>query len=184
MPLFSTCLKNQPGAAAGGLTLDTPLPAGDAKNGQALFASQGCAACHSLKPDEKLVGPSLAGIATRAGDRIKAADYKAKATTGELYIRESIVQPGAYVMPGFVDGVMPQDYGKAKLSAQDLALAGGSFFFLFFFASPDSDFVDSGSSAIASPPLNCRHPPVRCRARPARLAVNRRRTDGPAPFRP
>jgi len=25
------------------------------------------------------------------------------------------------VVPSFLDGVMPQDYGKAKLSAQDLA---------------------------------------------------------------
>jgi mono/diheme cytochrome c family protein len=110
-----------PGGQAVGTSLDMPLPQGNADNGQKLFASQGCAACHSLKPDEKLVGPSLAGIAMRAGDRIKAADYKAKATTGELYIRESIVQPGAYVIPGFPDGVMPQDFGKVKLSAQDLA---------------------------------------------------------------
>jgi len=110
-----------PSAQAVGTSLDTPLPAGVADNGQKIFAAQGCAACHSLKPDEKLVGPSLAGVATRASDRIKAADYKAKATTGELYIRESIVQPSAYVMPGFPDGVMPQDFGKVKLSAQDLA---------------------------------------------------------------
>jgi mono/diheme cytochrome c family protein len=116
----------QPTAAPGvtgpgvGTALDTPLPAGVADNGQKLFASQGCAACHSLKPDEKIVGPSLAGIATRAGDRIKAADYKGKATSAELYIHESIVQPGAYVVPGFADGIMPQDFGK-KLNAQDLA---------------------------------------------------------------
>ena len=110
-----------PAGQAVGTALDTPLPAGVADNGQKLFAAQGCAACHSLKPDEKLVGPSLAGVAARAGDRIKTADYKAKATTGELYLRESIVQPGAYVTPGFPDGVMPQDYGKAKLNAQDLA---------------------------------------------------------------
>jgi mono/diheme cytochrome c family protein len=110
-----------PSAQAVGTALDTPLPAGVADNGQKIFAAQGCAACHSLKPDEKLVGPSLAGIATRAGDRVKAADYKGKTTTGELYIRESIVQPSAYVVPGFSDGVMPQDFGKVKLSAQDLA---------------------------------------------------------------
>jgi nitric oxide reductase subunit C len=110
-----------PSVQAVGTALDTPLPAGVADNGQKVFAAQGCTACHSLKPDEKLVGPSLAGVAARAGDRIKAADYKGKATTGELYLRESIVQPGAYVVPGFPDGVMPQDYGKAKLSPQDLA---------------------------------------------------------------
>lgn len=104
-----------------GTALDTALPQGNADNGKNLFAAQGCAACHSLKPGEKIVGPSLAGIATRAGETIKSPDYKGKATTGELYIRESIVQPSAYVAPGFPDGVMPKDFGTAKLSAQDLA---------------------------------------------------------------
>jgi mono/diheme cytochrome c family protein len=104
-----------------GVALDTPLPQGNADNGKSLFTAQGCAACHSLKPGEKIVGPSLAGIATRAGDTIKAADYKGKATTGELYIHESIVQTSAYVVPGYPDGVMPKDFGTAKLSAQDLA---------------------------------------------------------------
>jgi mono/diheme cytochrome c family protein len=104
-----------------GTALDTPLPPGNVDGGKNLFTSQDCAACHSLKPGEKIVGPSLSGIATRAGDSIKAPDYKGKATTGELYIRESIVQPGAYVVPGFPDGVMPKDFGTAKLSAQDLA---------------------------------------------------------------
>ncbi len=104
-----------------GTALDTALPQGNADNGKNLFTTQGCAACHSLKPGEKIVGPSLAGIATRAGDTIKAADYKGKATTGELYIHESIVQTSAYVVPGYPDGVMPKDFGTAKLSAQDLA---------------------------------------------------------------
>ena len=72
------------GAVAGGLTLDTPLPAGNAKNGQALFASQGCAACHSLKPDEKIVGPSLSGIGKTAADRIKAADYHRQGDHGRV----------------------------------------------------------------------------------------------------
>lgn len=109
----------QPAAVAGGLTLDTPLPAGNAKNGQALFASQGCAACHSLKPGEKIVGPSLAGIGKTAADRIKAPDYKGKATTGELYVKESILDPSAYIVPGFPDAML-KDF-DTKLNAQQLA---------------------------------------------------------------
>jgi len=104
-----------------GTALDTALPQGNVDNGQKLFASQGCAACHSLQPDVRIVGPSLAGIATRTADRIKASDYKGQAKTGDQYIRESIVQPSAYVVPGFPDGIMPKDFGTAKLSAQDLA---------------------------------------------------------------
>ena len=104
-----------------GTALDTALPQGNADNGKALFTSQGCAACHSLKPDEKIVGPSLAGVATRAADRIKAADYKGQAKSPDQYIRESIVQSGAYIVPTYVDGLMPKDYGAAKLDAQGLA---------------------------------------------------------------
>jgi cytochrome c oxidase cbb3-type subunit 2 len=112
---------SQPGAVTGGLTLDTPLPSGNAQNGQALFASQGCAACHSLKPDEKIVGPSLAGIGKTSADRIKAPDdgHKGKATTAELYIEESILDPSAYVVPGFPDA-MVKDFPK-KLNTQQLA---------------------------------------------------------------
>lgn len=104
-----------------GVALDTSLPAGNADNGKNLFTAQGCAACHSLKPDEKIVGPSLAGIATRSSERIKASDYKGQATTGEQYIRESIVQTSAYIVPTYSDGLMPKDYGTAKLDAQGLA---------------------------------------------------------------
>jgi len=104
-----------------GVALDTPLPQGNADNGKNLFTAQGCSACHSLKPDEKIVGPSLAGVATRAGDRIKAADYKGQAKSGEAYICESIVQTGAYIVPTYADGLMPKDFGTAKLDAQGLA---------------------------------------------------------------
>jgi nitric oxide reductase subunit C len=84
-----------------------------------LFASQGCGACHSLKPGEKIVGPSLAGVGKTAADRIKAADYHGKATTGELYLKESILDPSAYIVPGFPDAML-KDFAK-KLNAQQLA---------------------------------------------------------------
>ncbi len=109
----------RPGAVAGGLTLDTPLPAGNAQTGQRLFSSQGCAACHSLKPEEKIVGPSLAGIGKTALTRVKAPDYAGKATVAETYIKESILDPSAYVVPGFPD-TMLKDFAQ-KLNAQQLA---------------------------------------------------------------
>lgn len=89
------------------------LPKGDATAGQAVFTSAGCAACHSLEPDKKIVGPSQVGIATRAATR--KPGYSA-----ELYIYESITRPSAYVVEGFDDGVMPKTF-KDTLPAQDLA---------------------------------------------------------------
>lgn len=89
------------------------LPQGDAAAGQAIFTSAGCAACHSLDPEVKIVGPSQAGAATRAATR--KPGYPA-----ELYLYESVTQPGAYLVEGFADGVMPPDF-KTKLTPQELA---------------------------------------------------------------
>lgn len=108
-----------PGAQGAGLTLDTPLPTGNADNGKALFESQSCAACHSLKPGQTIIGPSLSGVGKEAAERIKAADYKGKATSVETYLKESILDPSAYIVPGFQDAML-KDFSR-KLSPQQLA---------------------------------------------------------------
>ncbi len=88
-------------------------PIGNAANGEALFAqptigtnnAPGCITCHSLEPDVVIVGPSQAGLATRAQSRVpgmSAADY----------IHQSIVEPNAYVVEGFAEGLMYQFYGQ------------------------------------------------------------------------
>ena len=63
----------------------------------------GCITCHSLEPDVVIVGPSQAGLATRAETRVpgmSAADY----------IRQSIVEPNAHIVEGFAEGLMYQNY--------------------------------------------------------------------------
>ena len=92
---------------------------GNAANGEKLFASNGCSACHSLKEGEKLVGPSLYHIGQAAANRVKSGDYTGKAKTAEEYLRESILDPNVYVAPGFAAGIMLQDFGQ-KLNAQDI----------------------------------------------------------------
>ena len=48
-----------------------------------------------------VVGPSLAGIGTRAGRAASTSpDYKGRREDAEDYIRESIVNPNAYMVPG------------------------------------------------------------------------------------
>ncbi|HEX7125617.1 MAG TPA: cytochrome c [Thermodesulfobacteriota bacterium] len=114
-----------PGANVGGAP---PAPASDdpVALGQALFNSQttGCAACHSVAPGVNLVGPSLAGIGTRAAERIKAPDYLGHATDAAGYIRESITDPNEYVLKGVTyssngRSLMPAQYGTT-LSPQQL----------------------------------------------------------------
>ncbi len=81
--------------------------AGNAEAGKALFAQQiigsnpGCITCHSLEPGKTLVGPSMAGIASRAGNTVSGQ-------SAEQYLRQSILEPDAYVVAGFQKGLMPK----------------------------------------------------------------------------
>jgi nitric oxide reductase subunit C len=70
--------------------------------GQAVFHAPvpGCFACHSTAPGVQMVGPSVAGIGGRADSVIAAPDYTGSATDAEGYIRESILDPNAYLVPG------------------------------------------------------------------------------------
>ena len=100
---------------------------GDAAAGQKLFQQTtlgkdkvpGCVTCHSVEPDKKLVGPSLAGIATDAANTVKEADYKGQAKTAQDWLRESITNPNADVPEGFQPNVMPQNL-KDELSSQEI----------------------------------------------------------------
>ncbi len=89
------------------------LPPGNADAAKSAFAGLPCAACHSLTPDVVVVGPSLAGVGTRAASR--KPGY-----SPELYIYESITNPGAYVVNGFSDGLMPKNF-KDILTPQQIS---------------------------------------------------------------
>ena len=77
----------------------------DAELGLELFESSqaGCTVCHSVDPGVELVGPNLSGVALVAGERVSGLD-------AEGYIRESILDPSAYVVEGFPDGQMLDIY--------------------------------------------------------------------------
>jgi nitric oxide reductase subunit C len=89
------------------------LPAGSTPRGRALFSqatirgTSGCVQCHSLARYKVIVGPSLWGVATRAGRIVQSPDYPGAATTAEQYLRESITRPDAHVTSGFAHSVMP-----------------------------------------------------------------------------
>jgi nitric oxide reductase subunit C len=69
-----------------------------------------CSTCHSLQPDVVIVGPSLAGIASRAGSRVAGL-------SAEEYIRTSIVHPSEFIVPGFQD-LMQKNFGDVLTSDQ------------------------------------------------------------------
>lgn len=102
-------------------------PGGDATTGKSLFeqavigpnSAPGCATCHSLQPDVTLVGPSQAHVASDAAEIIKSPNYTGSAKTVEEYLRESIVNPDAFVVEGFPKGVMYKNY-ENDLSEQEI----------------------------------------------------------------
>ncbi|MDP6100547.1 MAG: cytochrome c, partial [Dehalococcoidia bacterium] len=86
----------------GMLTLTpTPAPLSAAgPDGLILFKQLGCAACHTIEGvSTSSVGPDLTNIASVAGERQSG-------TSAEGYIKESLLNPGAFVVEGF-DPVMP-----------------------------------------------------------------------------
>jgi mono/diheme cytochrome c family protein len=94
-------------------TTAAPTPTANPANGKAIFAAQGCAACHTFTPagSKATIGPDL--------DHLAADTQKANRGSVAAYTKESIVDPNAYVVPKFPKGVMPQDFGT-KLSPSQL----------------------------------------------------------------
>jgi nitric oxide reductase subunit C len=87
--------------------------------GERLFrtVAPACNACHSIAPGVNMAGPSLAGVASRAEQRIASSEYKGKAKDAAGYIHEAIVDPSAYLVPGEMysaggTSFMPNTYGK------------------------------------------------------------------------
>jgi mono/diheme cytochrome c family protein len=83
------------------------LPKAEAGNpalGKALFVSEGCGGCHTLK---------AAGTSGKTGPDL---DTALKGKDAE-FIRESIVDPNAEIAQGFQQGIMPP-YGETLDSKQ------------------------------------------------------------------
>jgi mono/diheme cytochrome c family protein len=79
--------------------------------GRQLYRSMGCANCHEPNLIGQRLGPALEHIGT-------AAAARRPGLSAEEYIRQSILDPGAYVVPGYQDS-MPRDLGR-DLSPTDL----------------------------------------------------------------
>ena len=97
-----------------------PLSTGDEPIGQ-LFVQSGCAVCHTIPGIEAAKGRQGPKLELRLNGpkRLVDPNYNGTATTVREYIIESILNPGAYVVPGYPDRVMPRWYGK-KLNAKAL----------------------------------------------------------------
>jgi cytochrome c oxidase subunit 4 len=89
-----------PGAAS---RSDVALRSGNADAGKLVFQKFGCGACHTVAsfPGARgTVGPALDGLPERAAKRLPGM-------AGEAYIRQSVEDPGAYVVKGYLKLMPP-----------------------------------------------------------------------------
>ena len=79
--------------------------------GRQVYRQLGCASCHEPNLFGQRLGPPLDHVGTVTAERRPRM-------TAEAYLRESILDPGAYVVPGYQD-TMPRGLGR-DLSPTDL----------------------------------------------------------------
>jgi mono/diheme cytochrome c family protein len=94
-----------------------PPIVGDPERGQAIFRkgkgdAPPCSSCHALRPGTFTLGPIMQGISSRAGSRTPP-------TPAEEYLRQSILEPEAFLVPGFRPIMYPK-YAE-QLTLQDVA---------------------------------------------------------------
>lgn len=117
------------GAAVPGSNVGAPPPAPASDDpvalGEALFRQSppGCFACHSTAQGVNLAGPSLAGLAVHAEEIVSSPDYTGSAQDAAGYIRESIIEPNAYIVPGETysangNSFMPHNFGTSLTPEQ------------------------------------------------------------------
>ncbi len=100
--------------------MDVPLSTG-LEPLDKLFVQSGCAVCHTIPgiaPAKGRQGPKLV-LGITGPKRLADPNYHGKAESVREYIHESILNPGAYIVPGYSDRVMPRWYGR-RLNAKAL----------------------------------------------------------------
>ena len=114
--LYDGTMTLQPGAVVSLNGVDAP-PSASVTAGRALFteaslgSNAGCSICHSLG-DEVKVGPPLGNIGVIAESRVPGV-------SAEDYLRDSILEPDAYIVDGYPGGQMVPDYER-RLSTQEI----------------------------------------------------------------
>jgi len=88
-----------------------PRAADPIERGKQVYREKNCASCHQIGTDGGATGPALTHIGT-------VAETRKAGGSAEDYIREAVLQPGAYIVPGYPD-TMPRGLDRS-LSQEDL----------------------------------------------------------------
>lgn len=95
----------------------TPAAATGPRPPQQLFTAMGCSGCHKLDQDQTAdnigqPGPNMRNLPETAGQNVPGED-------AATYVHNSIVDPTAFVHPGYVGGIMPGNF-KDQMSAEEI----------------------------------------------------------------
>lgn len=108
-------IENPIGTDVAAILMQLETVVGDPNNGQTIYnGALGCMGCHSNAAVAPLTEETWAAV---QGERLQ--DPLLAAYTPEQYLVESIVNPGAYTVPGYVQA-MPQNFGE-RLDIQMMA---------------------------------------------------------------
>lgn len=118
------------------VVLSDEVAAADYDLGMQTYLAE-CAACHGAASG---AGPSLAVIKDEAVSRVEGL-------SPEEYVRQSIVDPGAYLVADYPD-IMPKDYGE-RLSGEQI---NGLVRFIFEFTPPGMAAEAQGDAASVGQP--------------------------------
>ncbi len=97
--------------AATACSAEPPLGDASLERGRTVYRTLDCGGCHEANIFGRRLGPPLEHIGTVAAERRTGM-------SAEDYLRQSIVDPGAYLVPGYADS-MPRGFGR-DLSREDL----------------------------------------------------------------
>lgn len=87
--------------------------------GKTIFEGKGmCQTCHTIGQSGALRFPDLGGIGTRAGTRIEDMD-------GLDYLAQSLYEPNAYIVEGFVPGMPVADENPIALTDSEILMVIG-----------------------------------------------------------
>jgi hypothetical protein len=89
------------------------LASADPGRAQNITLNAGCVGCHNTDPNVLSTGATWYQIGDTAASRVPGQ-------SPAHYLYESIVNPSAYIVPGYQDGIMPKTFGET-LSTQDIA---------------------------------------------------------------
>jgi cytochrome c oxidase subunit 2 len=104
-----------PGTGTGTGTTSTSTTPSSSAAGLSVFNANGCSSCHTLS--------AASATGTVGPDLDKLVSYAQQAHQPlEAFIHESIVNPNAYIQPGFPKSVMPETFGQSLTKSQIDAL--------------------------------------------------------------